>query len=362
MNEILKGNGDDGKSTLSSQFKISKSDPRFSAIGVLDELSSAVYLCLSAGCSGGADNALTEEILSVLGKISDGIASPRDKRFAVTENEISRVNEAIASLSRFNAYGLTPENELSARLNMARAIARRAERELVAADLKFGTPAGAMKYLNRLSKYFEAEVRRANAMAAGEKSLNLGSGASVAGCIGGNANVLNGGAKLKSEKTAGAERTFAATEINENLVEKTVRKIMGGTIGLDEAKALTEKIEKEAERRGKKAVIAICNEQGNPVSVHVMDGAYLVSFDVAVKKAYTAVALKMPTIELAELVKPGATFYGLSGDKIITIGGGIPLKRDGKVIGGLGVSGGTGEEDNSLCEYALSVFDKQINN
>lgn len=351
MNEILKGNGDDGKSTLSSQFKISKSDPRFSAIGVLDELSSAVYLCLSAGYRGGADNAFSEEILSVLGRISDGIAFPRDKSFAVTENEISRVNEVIASLSRFNAYGTTPENELSARLNMARVIARRAERELVAADLKYGSPAGAVKYLNRLSKYFEAEVRRANAEAAGVKSLNLGSGAKV-----GSGNNANG--SITSGEELISEKTFAAAEINENLIEKAVRKIMGGTIGLGEAKALTEKIEKEAERRGKKAVIAICNEQGNPVSVHVMDGAYLVSFDVAVKKAYTAVALKMPTIKLAELVKPGATFYGLSGDKIITIGGGVPLERDGKVIGGLGVSGGTGEEDNSLCEYALSVFDK----
>lgn len=358
MNEILKGNGDDGKSTLSSQFKISKSDPRFSAIGVLDELSSAVYLCLSAGYRGGADNAFSEEILSVLGRISDGIAFPRDKRFAVAEIEISRVNEVIASLSRFNAYGTTPENELSARLNMARVVARRAERELVAADLKYGSPAGAVKYLNRLSKYFEAEVRRANAEAAGVKSLNLGSSANGVNGIDGDANSLAvSGAELKSEKTKDEEKTFAA-EINENLIEKAVRKIMGGTIGLDEAKALTEKIEKEAERRGKKAVIAICNEQGNPVSVHVMDGAYLVSFDVAVKKAYTAVALKMPTIKLAELVKPGATFYGLSGDKIITIGGGVPLERDGKVIGGLGVSGGTGEEDNSLCEYALSVFDK----
>ena len=359
MNEILKGNGDDGKSTLSSQFKISKSDPRFSAIGVLDELSSAVYLCLSAGYRGGADNAFSEEILSVLGRISDGIAFPRDKRFAVTENEISRVNEVIASLSRFNAYETTPENELSARLNMARTIVRRGERELVAADLKYGSPAGAVKYLNRLSKYFEAEVRRANAEAARVKSLNLGSSANGVNGIGGDANGLAvSGEELISEKTEGEEKTFASAEINENLIEKAVRKIMGGTIGLGEAKALTEKIEKEAERRGKKAVIAICNEQGNPVSVHVMDGAYLVSFDVAVKKAYTAVALKMPTIRLAELVKPGATFYGLSGDKIITIGGGVPLERDGKVIGGLGVSGGTGEEDNSLCEYALSVFDK----
>ena len=253
MNEILKGNGDDGKSTLSSQFKISKSDPRFSAIGVLDELSSAVYLCLSAGYRGGADNAFSEEILSVLGRISDGIAFPRDKRFAVTENEILRVNEVIASLSRFNAYGTTPENELSARLNMARAIARRAERELVAADLKYGSPAGAVKYLNRLSKYFEAEVRRANAEAAGVKSLNLGSSANGVNGIGGDANGLAvSGEGLKSEKTKDEGKTFAAAEINENLIEKAVRKIMGGTIGLGEAKALTEKIKKKPKDAVKK--------------------------------------------------------------------------------------------------------------
>ena len=88
-----------------------------------------------------------------------------------------------------------------------------------------------------------------------------------------------------------------------------------------------------------------------------MDGAFLVSFNVAVKKAYTAAALKMSTMELSSLVKPGETFYGLQNDeKLMIIGGGVPLKRNGKVVGGLGISGGTGEEDHSLCEYALAEF------
>lgn len=56
------------------------------------------------------------------------------------------------------------------------------------------------------------------------------------------------------------------------------------------------------------SVIAICGPEGNPIAVHVMDGAYLVSYDVAVKKAYTSVAVKMSTRELGELAGPGGTF------------------------------------------------------
>ena len=159
--------------------------------------------------------------------------------------------------------------------------------------------------------------------------------------------------------TATKNPTEGATD-EERIVASVISKVMDKfsvTIGLDEAKILTDIIEKEAARRGKKAVVAVCNEQGNPISVHVMDGAFLVSFDVAVKKAYTAAALKMSTTELSALVKPGETFYGLQNDeKLMIIGGGVPIIRNGKVVGGLGVSGGTGDEDHSLCEYALAEY------
>ena len=90
-----------------------------------------------------------------------------------------------------------------------------------------------------------------------------------------------------------------------------------------------------------------------------MDGAFLVSFDVAMKKAYTSVAVKMSTMELSKLAQPGQTFYGLEGldgGKIVIFGGGVPLIWQGAIIGGLGISGGTGEEDHSLAEYALSIL------
>lgn len=130
-------------------------------------------------------------------------------------------------------------------------------------------------------------------------------------------------------------------------------------LNLNTAKKLIEKIEQHASELGMKAVIAICTPDGNPIAVHVMDGAYLVSFDVALKKAYTAVAVKMSTLELGKLAQPGQTFYGidkLDNGKIVIFGGGVPLVSNGMLIGGLGISGGTGEEDDSLAQYGLSML------
>ena len=370
MEEKRFGKGNDGKSTLSSQFKISKSDPRFSAIGTLDELAAEVYLCLAANsdmsygagfnadCNEASDGdfeAAMREILGAIGKISDGMAYPRDSRYAVTENELSRVNELIAALSRFDEQSAKPANELASRLNLARTIARRAEREVVAADLKFGSPKNAAAYLNGLSAFFAAQVKRANAIAKGRAS-GVTSAANTINAAA--ANTINAARATNAETPIKKSTDNAIDE--DKIVTSVVNRVMdkfGMTIGLDEAKILTDIIEKEATRRGKKAVVAVCNEQGNPISVHVMDGAFLVSFDVAVKKAYTAAALKMSTTELSALVKPGETFYGLQNDeKLMIIGGGVPIIKNGKVVGGLGVSGGTGDEDHSLCEYALTEY------
>ena len=139
--------------------------------------------------------------------------------------------------------------------------------------------------------------------------------------------------------------------------EETVLARVGGgsALDLERATRLIAAVERKALSEGKQAVIAVANAQGNPVAVHVMDGAFLVSYEVAVRKAYTAVAVKMPTAELARLVQPGGTFYGLQNlDRIVTFGGGVPLYENGVLIGGLGVSGGTGEEDHALAVWGAA--------
>lgn len=150
------------------------------------------------------------------------------------------------------------------------------------------------------------------------------------------------------------------------LVEEIVRGAKGksGCCGkhkmtLEKAHALTKAVEARAREMGVNAVIAVSDAGGNPVSVQAMDGAYLASWDVALQKSYTVVALKMSTAELAKLAAPGGSLYGIqftNQGKIVIFGGGEPLETDGKIVGGLGVSGGTAEQDTALAAYGRQVF------
>ena len=150
------------------------------------------------------------------------------------------------------------------------------------------------------------------------------------------------------------------------LVEEIVRGAKGksGCCGKhkmtkEKARALTKAVEARAREMGVNAVIAVSDAGGNPVSVQAMDGAYLASWDVALQKSYTVVALKMSTAELAKLAAPGGSLYGIqftNQGKIVIFGGGEPLETDGQIVGGLGVSGGTAEQDTALAAYGRQVF------
>ncbi|MBQ7982931.1 MAG: heme-binding protein [Clostridia bacterium] len=125
------------------------------------------------------------------------------------------------------------------------------------------------------------------------------------------------------------------------------------------AKQLAEAVEAEAARIGVNAVVAISDRAARPVLIHVMEDAYIASYDVALQKAYTVVALKMSTMDLKPLAQPGGSLYGIqftNDGQIVIFGGGEPLKSGGRVIGGLGVSGGSEEQDAALAAYGAKVF------
>ncbi len=151
-------------------------------------------------------------------------------------------------------------------------------------------------------------------------------------------------------------------------LERTVRNLVEGSIvkdvmNLELAVKLIEKVEEKAEEMGMRVVAAVSDASGRPIAVHCMDGAYHGSFDVAVNKAYTSTAFQMATKELAKLCKPGGDLYGLqfSNDgKVMVLGGGEPLKIGDTMIGALGVSGGTAEEDIALAAYGSSVLKEVI--
>lgn len=152
-------------------------------------------------------------------------------------------------------------------------------------------------------------------------------------------------------------------------VERVVREVMKqnsvhqGKMTLKLALALMEKIEAKAAEWGMRVVTAVSDAAGRPVAVHCMDGAYIGSYDVALNKTYTSIAFQMSTEELGKLSQPGGSLYGIqytNQGRIVIFGGGELLEQDGKIIGALGVSGGTAKQDTELASYGKAVFEEVI--
>ncbi|WP_336153884.1 GlcG/HbpS family heme-binding protein [Fusobacterium polymorphum] len=129
-------------------------------------------------------------------------------------------------------------------------------------------------------------------------------------------------------------------------------------LSLEKARKIIRAGEKKAKEMNLSAVFAVVNSEGNLIIEERMDNAILVSIDVAYKKAYTAAALKLNTEDLTALVQPGAMFYGLQSDpKYIVFGGGMLLKVDGKIVGAVGVSGGSAQEDMEIARACVKAFE-----
>lgn len=142
--------------------------------------------------------------------------------------------------------------------------------------------------------------------------------------------------------------------------DKKTQTTDSGVMSLKLAKALAARVEEKAKELGVNAVVAISNTGARPVLVECMDDAYIASYDVAFQKAYTVVALKMPTTTLKGLAQPGGPLYGIqftNNGQIVIFGGGVPLVYNGKIIGGLGVSGGSEEQDTKIAEFGASVLE-----
>jgi len=142
-------------------------------------------------------------------------------------------------------------------------------------------------------------------------------------------------------------------DINQD-VNRVVKQDINRDINLEQAIALIEKVEKQATLLGQSVVTAVYSSAARPIAIHCMDNSLIASFDVAINKAYTSAALKMSTAVLKNLSQPGQELYGIqhtNEGKIIIFGGGEPLIYNGKLLGALGVSGGTEEEDTKLAEF-----------
>nr|WP_325048732.1 heme-binding protein [Peribacillus glennii] len=131
-------------------------------------------------------------------------------------------------------------------------------------------------------------------------------------------------------------------------------------ITLEVAKVLIHAAELRARELGIAEVIAIVDDGGNFVASHRMDHAWLASVDIAHNKAWTAVALKMPTASLAPLAVPSGELYGINTTnhgRVVVFGGGIPLSFEGRIVGAVGVSGSNVANDIEVSKAAVRAFE-----
>ncbi|WP_071392785.1 GlcG/HbpS family heme-binding protein [Bacillus tuaregi] len=130
-------------------------------------------------------------------------------------------------------------------------------------------------------------------------------------------------------------------------------------LSLDIVKKMAAAAEAKAVEMNVPVVFAAVDAGANLMLMYRMENAFITSVDIAVNKAFTSAALKIGTHEVTPNIQPGESLYGLqltNNCRIVPFGGGLPVITDGQVVGAIGVSGGTVEEDMTIAKAALEIF------
>lgn len=131
-------------------------------------------------------------------------------------------------------------------------------------------------------------------------------------------------------------------------------------VTLEDARKVIAAAEKKAKEIRQPMNIAVADGGGNLVAHVRMDDAWLGSIDIAIKKAFTSRAFNISTRDLAQHSQSGGQFFGIhasNGGRVMIFAGGVPLQRGGKVVGAVGVSGGSGEQDHAVAEAGARAFE-----
>ncbi|EGT0638185.1 two-domain cob(I)yrinic acid a,c-diamide adenosyltransferase PduO [Citrobacter werkmanii] len=322
--------GDAGTTALFTGQRVSKTHPRVEAYGTLDELNAALSLCICAAKSP-EHRQLLENIQLQLFWFSAELASeseqPNPEQRYISSEEIAALETAIdTAMGRvppLHSFILPGRSEAASRLHFARTLARRAERRLVELSADIDVRHVLIRYINRLSDCLYA-LARAEDHDAHQNDI----------------------IQKVAERYLSAIRTSAIKE-------------PAMSLSFQELHQLTRAAVTRAEELQVPVVISIVDANGTQTVTWRMPDALLVSSELAPKKAWTAVAMKTATHELTSAVQPGAALYGLESHmqgKVVTFGGGFALWREGLLLGGLGISGGSVEQDMDIAETAIAAI------
>ena len=130
-------------------------------------------------------------------------------------------------------------------------------------------------------------------------------------------------------------------------------------VKLADARRVIAAAEKKAGEMGQPMNIAVVDDGGNLVSHVRMDDAWRGSIDISINKAWTSRAFDITTKDLGANSQSGNQFFGIHASnhgRVMIFAGGIPLQKDGKVVGAIGVSGGSGDQDHAVAEAGAAAF------
>jgi len=131
------------------------------------------------------------------------------------------------------------------------------------------------------------------------------------------------------------------------------------TLQLPDARRIIAAATKKAEDIKQPMNIAVVDAGGNLLAFERMEDAWLGSIDISIKKAWTSRAFNITTQDLAQHSQSGNQFFGIhaSNDgKVMIFAGGIPIKQDGQVVGAIGVSGGSGDQDHAVAQAGTAAY------
>lgn len=318
--------GDKGDTGLLGGGRIAKDDLRVTCYGTLDEANAAIGLAYSL-VKDGAIQEILQGMQKQLFMVGAELASDEKGQaflkdpigsadISALERMIDRYERELGALKEFIIPG---ETTASAAIHLARTIIRRAERLIVELSKRVALRPEIIQFTNRLSDALFTLAR----------------------------------AEVRSS---------LVEEVKDQIMQRLAAPCQAIKLDLFLAGKLAAKAEEMAAKLGVPIVFTAVDPGGNLILLHRMEGSLLASLEVATNKAYTAVALKMATHELAPLLQPGADLYGLQSSvspRIVSFGGGYPLFVNQELLGGIGVSGGTVEQDMIIAAHVIQEFDSE---
>lgn len=327
MANLYTKTGDKGLTGLVGGSRVSKGSLKVECYGTVDEANSMLGLAYTQSSRSyirESIRAIQKRLFSLgaeLASDASGEAALKDKisdeDVSFLEQIVDKCTETTGKQTHFVIPGVNPA---SAALHVARTIVRRAERNIVALADQERVREVLLRYVNRLSDAIYALARLEEDLAQQDE--------------------------LREKVKALVEEKM--TEQGDQMPPFCLKTIL----------RMAERAREKAEEMGVPIVFSAVDSGGNLLLLQRMEGALLASVEISAGKAYTANALKMPTHELGALAEPGGPLYGIESSnpgKIVLFGGGFPYVIHGQVVGGIGVSGGTVEEDMAIARYALNL-------